>query len=107
MAESWKNVFNGGHKRWGTIRECAKAAAEAGYPMFGWNGQVYRTPRLEEFKSGSYPAFAKVCLAAELADGISVSKGLRGFPRSGLPLGASAGLLLWLETSGLKEEGHD
>lgn len=46
MAEnppSWRNTFDGEHRRWGYITECETAAKSAGYRYFTWGGLVYIT----------------------------------------------------------------
>ncbi len=40
---TWQNIFNTSHKMWFQMDEARKAAADAAYGYFSWNGWVYYT----------------------------------------------------------------
>lgn len=44
MPGLWEFVFNSEHRRGWSVKEAAEMARAAEYPMFTWNGEVFRVP---------------------------------------------------------------
>ena len=43
----WQYIFNGALSIQ-NVTECAEKARMGGYPLFSWNGAIYRVPKSDE-----------------------------------------------------------